>query len=54
MMRDRFLVSMTSLAIAAAAIGAAVLPPIAGTSAQPQQNSVALKTTRGEPDLQGI
>jgi hypothetical protein len=53
-MRDRFLGSMTSLAIAAAAVGAAVLPPIAGTSAQPQGNSVALKTTWGEPDLQGI
>jgi len=47
-MRDRFSGSMVPAAITAAAVNAAISVFITGTSAQ------ALKTSWGEPDLQGI
>ena len=47
-MRDRFSGSMVTVAITAAAVSAAISVFITGTSAQ------ALKTSWGEPDLQGI
>src|SRR6516162_5444956 len=54
-MRDRFSGSMVTLAIAAAALGAAVWIPNTETSAQaPAVSATALKTPWGEPDLQGI
>ena len=53
-MRDRFLRSIVTLAIAAA-VNAAVAVPVTRTSAQvPKDSGTALKTPWGEPDLQGI
>jgi hypothetical protein len=49
-MRDRFSGSMATVAVAAAAFGAAILASVPPTSAQ----APALKTPWGEPDLQGI
>jgi len=51
-MRDRFLHSTISLAIAAAAVGAVISVSIAATSAPAPVPM--LKTPWGEPDLQGI
>src|SRR5437763_9576329 len=46
---------MATLAIAAAAVGAAISVPINRTSAQaPAASGTALKAPWGEPDLQGI
>jgi hypothetical protein len=54
-MRDRFLGSMVTVAIAAAAVSAAISVPVTRTSAQtPAASGTALKTPWGEPDLQGI
>src|SRR6202171_3633653 len=58
-MRDRFLNSVATLAITAAAVGAVVTLLGTQTSAQGPAASVAaptalLKTPWGEPDLQGI
>jgi hypothetical protein len=54
-MRDRFSGSMVTVALVAAAVGAAVSGPVTRTSAQaPAASSLALKTPWGEPDLQGI
>ena len=60
-MRDLFLGSMITVAVAAAALGAAVSVPVTYTLAQaPPPQAVegrvgaALKTPWGEPDLQGI
>src|SRR5262249_40271988 len=50
-MRDRFLNSVATVAITAAAIGAVVAVLGTQTSAQ---GPTALKTPWGEPDLQGI
>src|SRR5262249_8424460 len=50
-MRDRFLNSVATVAITAAAIGAAVAVLGTQTSAQ---GPTTLKTAWGEPDLQGI
>ena len=52
-MRDCFLGSLATLAIAAAAVSAAVSVSISPTSAQAPAAPV-LKTAWGEPDLQGI
>ena len=49
-MRDRFMSSVATLALSAAAIGAAVAVIGTQTSAQ----APTLKTPWGEPDLQGI
>jgi hypothetical protein len=49
-MRDRFAVSMITVAIAATALGAIISGSVTRTSAQ----APALKTAWGEPDLQGI
>src|ERR1700759_2761842 len=55
MMRDRFSVSMVSVAVAVAALGAAISLPLSRTSAQaPASSGGAPKTPWGEPDLQGI
>ena len=51
-MRDRFLGSTITIAIAAAAVGAIVLVSITAISAQAPAS--APKTPWGEPDLQGI
>jgi hypothetical protein len=54
-MRDRFSGAMVTVAIAAAAVGAAISGPVTGTSAQaPAASGTTLKTPWGEPDLQGI
>jgi hypothetical protein len=54
-MRDRFSGAMVTVAIAAAAVGAAISGPVTRTSAQaPAASGTALKTPWGEPDLQGI
>ena len=64
-MRDRFSGSMVTVAIAAAAVGAAISVPVTRTSAQTPppyptaqagegRVGAALKTPWGEPDLQGI
>ncbi|HEY2227872.1 MAG TPA: hypothetical protein VGI22_09055 [Xanthobacteraceae bacterium] len=54
-MPDRFSSPMVTLAIAAAAVGAAFSLPMSGTSAQaPATSATAQKTPWGEPDLQGI
>jgi hypothetical protein len=62
-MRDHFSATMVTVAIGAAAVGAAMSVPVTETSAQapppypvPQEGRVgaALKTPWGEPDLQGI
>jgi hypothetical protein len=53
-MRDRFLRSIVTVAIAAA-VSAALAVPVNRTSAQvPKDSGTALKTPWGEPDLQGI
>src|SRR5260370_2606633 len=49
-MLDRFLGSTITVVIAATAVSAAISVSITGTSAQ----APALKTSWGEPDLQGI
>src|SRR5258708_39059847 len=49
-MLDRFSGSTITVAIAATAVGAVMAASITGTSAQ----APALKTSWGEPDLQGI
>src|SRR5258707_5533788 len=49
-MLDRFSGSTITIAIAATAVGAVMAASITGTSAQ----APALKTSWGEPDLQGI
>ena len=51
-MRDRFLRSTITVAIAAATISAVISVSITGTSAQAP--ALMLKTSWGEPDLQGI
>jgi hypothetical protein len=51
-MRDRFLRSMMTVAIAAAVVSAVISVSITGTSAQAP--GLMLKTPWGEPDLQGI
>jgi hypothetical protein len=54
-MRDRFSGRLVTVAIAAAAVGAAASVPVSRTSAQaPAVSGTALKTPWGEPDLQGI
>ena len=53
MMRDRFLSSMVTAAIAAIAVGAVISVSVAPLSAQAPAVPV-LKTPWGEPDLQGI
>jgi hypothetical protein len=54
-MRDRFSGAMVTVAIAAAAVGAAISGPVTRTSAQaPAASGTTLKTPWGEPDLQGI
>src|SRR5438105_14632492 len=54
-MRDRFLNSVTTVAITAAAVGAVVAVLGTQTSAQgPAASAATLKTPWGEPDLQGI
>jgi hypothetical protein len=58
-MRERFLSSMITVAVAAAAVGAVISASITRTSAQALAASVtapakALTTPWGEPDLQGI
>ena len=54
-MGDRFSTSMVTVAIAAAAVGAAILVLAARTLAQaPAVSNTMLKTPWGEPDLQGI
>src|SRR5271169_3740140 len=54
-MRDRFSGLMVTVAIAAAAVGAAISVPVTRTSAQaPTAFGTALKTPWGDPDLQGI
>ncbi len=53
-MRDRFLGSMMTVAIAAAAAGAVFSVSSTGTSAQAPTATSVLKTPWGEPDLQGI
>jgi hypothetical protein len=62
-MRERFYASIATIAIVAAAVGAAMSVPVTRTSAQtpppsPRQQEgkvgAALKTPWGEPDLQGI
>src|SRR5579871_5138575 len=53
-MRDCFPGSMVTVAIAAAAVGAAMLAPAKRTSAQMPIPAWAPKTPWGEPDLQGI
>jgi len=50
-MRDRLLTSMIAVAMAAAAVGTVIAVSIAPTSAQ---SPAALKTSWGEPDLQGL
>jgi hypothetical protein len=46
---------MVTVAVAAAAVGAAISLPVSGTSAQaPASSGTALQTPWGEPDLQGI
>src|SRR5229473_1120908 len=51
-MRDRFLSSMMTVALAAAAVSAVISVSVAPTSAQAPA-APALKTPWGEPDLQG-
>jgi hypothetical protein len=54
-MRDAFSGSMITVAIAAAAVTAAISVPVSRTSAQaPAASGPVLKTSWGEPDLQGI
>src|SRR6202046_4082981 len=54
-MLGRFSGSMLSVAIAAVAVGGAILLPVTPSPAQaPATSSAALKTPWGEPDLQGI
>ena len=54
-MRDRFPGSLLTVAIVAAAVGAAISVSVTRTSAQgPAVSGTALKTPWGEPDLQGI
>jgi hypothetical protein len=54
-MGDRFSGSMITVAVAAAAVGAAISVPVTRTSAQaPAVSGTVLKTPWGEPDLQGI
>jgi len=59
-MRDRFWGSMATVAIAAAAVGAAISVPVTSLSITPASaqapaaSGTALKTPWGEPDLQGI
>ena len=54
-MGDRFSGAMITVAIAAAAVGAAISVPVTRTSAQaPAVSGTVLKTPWGEPDLQGI
>src|SRR5882762_11729006 len=52
-MRERFLRSTITVAIAAAAVGAVIAVSVTGTSAQAPAGA-PLKTPWGEPDLQGI
>ena len=51
-MRERFSGSMTTVAIAGAAVGVVISVPI--TPASAQATPPALTTPWGEPDLQGI
>src|SRR5258707_13159513 len=53
-MRDRFLRSTISIAIAAAAVSAVLSVSSTGMSAQAPAPAAMLKTPWGEPDLQGI
>jgi hypothetical protein len=54
-MRDRFSGPMVTVAIAATAVSVAISVPMSRTSAQaPAASGTALKTSWGEPDLQGI
>src|SRR5271163_5066051 len=54
-MRKRFRGLTVTVALAAAAVGAAISMPVTRTSAQaPTASGTALKTPWGEPDLQGI
>jgi len=53
-MRGRFLSSMMTIAIAAAAVSAVIPVSITQTSAQAPAAAPVLKTPWGEPDLQGI
>jgi hypothetical protein len=58
-MHERFLSSMITVAVAAAAVGAVITASITRTSAQAPAASAtapaqALATPWGEPDLQGI
>jgi hypothetical protein len=54
-MRDRFMSSTMFIAIAAAAVSAVTAVPVTRTSAEtPASSALALKTSWGEPDLQGI
>src|SRR5262249_13948560 len=54
MMAGRFSTSMVTVAIAAAALSTAISVLASRTSAQAPASNTALKTSWGEPDLQGI
>src|SRR6202050_5578012 len=54
-MREKFLVSTVTVAIARAAVSTGISVPITRTQAQaPAASGAILKTPWGEPDLQGI